>query len=154
MSAPNPVPPQNVVVNANAPTRQSDLALGLQSEHSNLNTLQNFLSTTLNHNGHYSVFDFSDPTKTIHVELKTRRVAHNTYPTAIVGANKVDWCDDPSKEYWFAFCYTDGIYAIKYQKALFDSFQRSQFSRGARPDANDNESTVVLIPHQNLHRVQ
>ena len=135
------------------PSRRDDLEFGFRSELDNLNKLQMFLGSTLERNGAYSVFDYSNPGKTIHVELKTRRINHDQYPTALIGANKVDWCTDPEKEYWFAYCYKDGIYVLQYNKTLFDSFERSQYLRGGRSDTNEQESEVVFIPHEHLRRV-
>ena len=135
------------------PSRANDLTFGLNSEHTNLGTLQTFLNTTLNRNADWSVFDFSNTANTIHVELKTRRIRHDQYPTAIIGANKVDWCTDPTKDYYFAYCYSDGIFVIKYDRTLFNTFRRQHYLRGERIDTSNNESEVVFIPHEHLRRV-
>jgi hypothetical protein len=135
------------------PTRRGDLEFGIQSENTNVTKLQTFLGTTLIQNGGYSVFDFSNANKTIHMELKSRRIRHDQYPTAIIGANKVDWCSDPNAEYWFAYCYTDGIFVIQYNKELFASFARSNYSRGVRGDTDITDSEVVFIPHEHLRRI-
>jgi hypothetical protein len=88
------------------------------------------------------------------VELKTRRIRHNEYPTALIGKNKIDFCSDPTKSYYFVYSYKDGLFAIKYNKDLFDTFETSAYKRGDRDDAPAIENVVVYIPHQHLHRIE
>lgn len=128
-------------------TQVADLAFGGISEARNMGLLERHLSVPLTRQGHWDVFDYANEGKTVYVELKTRRIAHDRYPTAIIGRNKVDWCVDPTKQYWFAYCYTDGIYVIKYNKELFDTFQRDDnYTRGERADCPNNAQRVVYIP--------
>ena len=127
--------------------RAADLYFGRGSEVTSRGRLEVYLNTHLRHQDAYSIFDFTDDTNTTYVELKSRRIRHDAYPTALVGTNKVDACDDPNKNYWFAYSYTDGLYIIKYEKTLFDSFERQDdFLRGARSDCVDNPKRVVKIP--------
>jgi hypothetical protein len=136
------------------PTQYDDLRFGTASEIANLDLLQTFLETTLERKGGYAIFDFENPTKTVFVELKSRRIAHDKYPTAIVGENKVKACDDEC-QYWFAFCYTDGVYVIKYNKELFDTFDRnSSYFRGERSDCYNREQSVVYIPVEHLEKLE
>ena len=134
------------------PTQAADLAFGTSNETNVLETLQTFFQQTLQRQGGYSVMDYTNPTRTLFVELKTRRIRHNQYPTAIIGRNKVQFCNDPNKEYYFVFCYTDGLYYIKYEKDLFDSFEVSDYTRGERTDCENRVQEVVYIPHEHLTR--
>jgi hypothetical protein len=135
-------------------TQRNDIQFGTASEIANLDLLQNFLETTLERKGGYAIFDYENPTKTVFVELKSRRIAHDKYPTAIIGANKVAACDDEC-QYWFAFCYTDGIYVIKYEKMLFDGFERNNsYLRGERSDCYNREQSVVYIPVEHLTKLE
>lgn len=140
---------------ASSPSRAADLEFGIKSELTNHEILEGFLNTTLNRKGGYSVFDFEDPTKTIFVELKTRRIRHDQYPTALVGMNKIQFCEyERDVQYWFVFCYTDGIYAIKYDRDLWSSFEISHsFVRGARTDCEQREQSVVFIPVEHLTKI-
>lgn len=125
----------------------ADLYFGRGNEITTRGKLEVYLNTHLRHQGAYDIFDFADDTNTTYVELKSRRIRHDAYPTALVGTNKVDACSDPNKDYWFAYCYTDGVYIIKYEKTLFDSFERQDdFLRGARSDCSNNPKRVVKIP--------
>jgi hypothetical protein len=135
-------------------TLRGDVAFGTTSELNNLETLQNFFQTTLERRGGYSVFDYANPGRTIEVELKTRRINHDTYDSAIIGQNKINYCNNPDVEYWFAYCYMDGVYAIKYDAELFATFERNDsYRRGERADARNNADSIVYIPTNLLRRV-
>ena len=95
--------------------------------------------------------DYTNETNTTYVELKTRRIRHDAYHTALIGANKIAFCSDPLKTYFFVFCYLDGIYYIKYDAAVFATFERSDnYYRGARPDCSNSVQSVVYIPINRL----
>jgi len=132
-------------------TQASDLQFGRSSEWKNKSTLEKHFGTALRPMGYYDTFDYTNDNNTIYVELKTRRIASTAYPTSIIGENKVDACIAQDTEYWFAYCYTDGVYVIKYEKELFDTFQRiNEYKRGERPDCSNNPKRVVLIPNNLL----
>ena len=142
-------------MSGNRPTQKNDIAFGEASEMSNLDILQSYLDTTLERKGGYAVFDFENPTKTVFVELKTRRIRHDTYDTAIIGLNKIAFCDQiEGVQYWIAFCYTDGVYVIKYDKEIFDKFEvRHDYLRGARDDVYNRPQSVVFIPTDLLTKI-
>lgn len=131
-----------------APTQKNDIAFGEASEMTTHEILEAYLDTTLERKGGFAVFDFENPTKTIFVELKSRRIKHDTYDTAIIGLNKIAFCNQiPDVDYWIAFCYTDGIYVIQYEKELFDGFEvRHNYQRGSRSDATNRPQSIVMIP--------
>lgn len=136
-----------------APTQKNDIAFGTKSEEANLDILQTFLDTQLERKGGYAVFDFENPTKTIFVELKSRRIGSRTYDTALIGFNKVAFANhfDDGTQFWFAFCYTDGVFVIKYNKKQFDEYEvRNEYVRGARNDTTNKPQKVVLIPITDL----
>lgn len=136
-----------------APTQKNDIAFGTKSEENNLDILQTFLDTQLERKGGYAVFDFENPTKTIFVELKSRRIKHDTYDTAIIGFNKVAFANhfDDGTQFWFAFCYTDGVFVIKYSREQFDAYEvRDDYVRGARNDTTNKPQKIVMIPIADL----
>lgn len=137
------------------PLRRDDLTFGFASEETNLNTLQTFFGTPLKRQGGYSTMDYTNEGNTVYVELKTRRVPSSKYPTAIVGCNKVDYCKDANKTYYFVFCYEDGLHYIKYEKELFDTFERdNNYFRGARADCYNPRQSIIHIPISKLSKVQ
>jgi len=130
-----------------APTLRNDLTFGLASETQNIRWIQNFLGTTLEKTSTYSVMDWTSTDNTIYVELKTRRIKHDAYPTAIIGQNKVAFCSDPNKKYYFCYSYLDGLYYIKYDADVFANFERNNdYHRSYRPDTSNNASGVIFIP--------
>lgn len=134
-------------------TQRNDLVFGYASEAVNRAIIEQFLDTMLEKTEDYSVMDWADKSKTVYVELKTRRIKHDAYPTALIGANKVAFCSDPNKEYYFCYSYLDGLYYIKYNAALFAAFERDDnYQRSYRPDASNNASKVVFIPVNLLTR--
>ena len=134
-----------------APTQQADLSFGLGSEDTNRFRIERFLDTTLEKTEEYAVMDWANNAKTVYVELKSRRINHNRYPTAIIGANKIAFCNDPTKEYYFCFSYLDGLYYIKYDAELFANFHRNDsYMRSDRPDCANNEQRIVYIPSELL----
>lgn len=136
-------------------SQKNDIAFGTASEITNHDLLQLYLDTKLERKGGYAVFDFESPNKTIFVELKSRRIKHDTYTTAIIGLNKVAFSDHISDaEFWFAFCYSDGLFVIKYDKAVFDTLEVCHdYIRGPRNDAHNKPQSVVFIPVELLTKV-
>ena len=101
------------------------------------------------------MFDYDNleeaSTQTMFIELKSRRIPHNLYPTTIIGANKVATAEaNPDRSYWFCYKYIDGIWGIKYDKALFATFERSDFSRGERSDYHNIPQECYFIPREHL----
>ena len=135
-------------------TQAEDRVFGRGSEWNNKGVIEKHLSTNLTPLGYYDTFDFTNTNNTVYVELKSRRVASTLFPTSIIGENKVNACNDPSKTYWFCFAYTDGMFIIKYHKDLFDTFPRvNEFQRSSRTDANNAPQKVILIPNTHLERI-
>jgi hypothetical protein len=138
------------------PSQKNDIAFGEASERENLDILQQFLDTTLERKGGYAVFDFENPNKTVFVELKSRRIKHDAYDTAIIGLNKIAFCETvEGVQYWMAFCYLDGIYVIQYDSDEFADFEvRHNYMRGARNDVRNKPQSVVMIPISKLTKLE
>jgi len=135
-------------------TRAEDMEFGRKNEESTVGILTNIFGEEMSFNGRWDVLDWSNKTKTIWAELKSRRISVSDYETGIVGLNKVQSCTDPNLKYYFFFKYTDGLYYIKYKKALFDTFDTNMnYKRGERPDCSNNPSAVVYVPIRLLKRV-
>ncbi len=141
---------------AAAPSYAADRALGTASEENHLTTLMSFLGTTLNRTGRFCAFDYEDEGKTVMVELKTRRIRHDAYPTAIINRSKVEFARArPNCRFWFVFCYSDGLFAIQYDQEVFAGlYCDNGFVRGHREGIEDNATAVIHIPHGLLRRVE
>jgi hypothetical protein len=132
------------------PSKTADLTLGLNSEQKNKATLERFFGCNLHKTGTYDPMDFTDEAQTIYLEMKTRRVNHNQYPTALIGKNKVDFCEKSNATCYFVYVYLDGLFYIKYDKALFDTFLCEMYVRGQREGGVQPEQLFVFIPHEHL----
>jgi hypothetical protein len=123
-----------------------DLSFGMNNQKDIINELDLFFDTSFTEQSRFSLFDFIDKNNTIYVELKTRRITRNQYPTTLMGKNKIEFCNDPSKKYYFVFSYIDGMYYIEYDKKVFDKFECSKYKRSERTGIYDGEKETVFIP--------
>lgn len=132
----------------------ADRIFGANGEQNVTQILNQQFNATLERRGGFHTFDFFGPNntgRTIELELKTRRNRHDQYPTTMVGWNKIAYCSSPNIDYYFVFQFSDGIYYIKYEKALFDSFEiRNDFIRSDRTDCPNPVQSVVYIPNNLL----
>ena len=129
---------------------ERDLKFGSEQETIVLPILQNFFNDTLLQKcqDKYSTIDFHSPTHLI--ELKSRNNTLLKYPTTLLPFNKVVLTD---KQLIFAFKFTDCITFIRYDKELFDSFEKKPFRR-YRPGVYDKKVDYVYIPIENLTVIQ
>jgi hypothetical protein len=131
-------------------TFASDYSFGTANEDVVRGRLEKALGTNLTKRGGFASFDY-DNGSTVFAELKSRRISHTTYPTTLIGANKVDVAAaNPSRQYWFCFSYSDGLYGIRYDKEKFAGYERRLYTRGERPDARNGPQDVVFIPTEDL----
>jgi len=125
----------------------SDLTFGLKSEMECF-PLFKTIDADLQKLDKYNKFDFGSAITAI--ELKTRRFHKSKYPTTIVGADKIDYIkSNPHKTYYFAFCFTDGLFVIEYETELFATFKRSSCYRADRGSSME----VVEIPINILRKI-
>jgi hypothetical protein len=86
---------------------QSDLEFGLNAEIILKNTLENEFGL-LNQLDKYNPFDYENDDYLI--ELKSRRINHNKYPTAMVNLSKILKTNNSNKNRVIVFNYLDGLY--------------------------------------------
>lgn len=137
-------------------TFATDYALGTANEVPVMKRIEKFLGEPLVRRGGMALFDYdnNNDTKMIFSEVKTRRIRHDAYPTAIIGANKVDEAQrNPNNTYWFFFDYLDGLYGIKYDEEQFSHYMRCDYSRGDRTDFHNRPQECFFIPSGDLTRV-
>ena len=137
-------------------SQEEDIAYGKKSEMNLHKTIESLVGDTVEWKGGFEIFDYSNKGRTIWVELKTRRIKHDDYPTAIIGSNKLELCKKTEGvEYYFVYNYLDGIYYIKYDKAVFDTFEvNPEYRRGERFGCTNSPSSVVFIPTGLLKRYE
>ena len=93
--------------------------------------------------GFYHRMDFHEPNGDLYIEFKGRTNAREKYATTMVGATKVRWLQDYQKGL-FVFGFTDGFFSIRYDEALFKTFE---VRKGGRCDRGIPElSQYYYIP--------
>ena len=121
---------------------QNDLNFGYACEKSLLKNIKDRFGCDIRKiEENYSLFDYTND-KNIFIELKSRRVSKNQYPTTMVGYNKIKMCEkNPTNTYFFVFNFTDGAYFWEYKPdiALID--------KGGRCDRGRSEiKNYAFIP--------
>lgn len=136
-------------------SQAADIAYGTSRE-TNLHTqIEELVGDKVEWRGGMEVFDYRNRAKTIYAELKSRRIKHDEFSTALIGLNKVEFCTNPNVDYYFAYSYLDGIYYIKYDKDLFSTFEvNTSYKRGERSDCINRPSAIVYVPVKHLKKFE
>lgn len=70
--------------------------------------------------GRFAPFDYESPS--LKIELKSRDLKYNKYPTTMIGFNKVELAKaDHTKKAVFLFAFLDGLYEWIYTDANFEA---------------------------------
>jgi len=93
----------------------------------------------------YSNYDFYD--SKYKYELKSRRCAHDKYPTTIIPEMKCH------KRTYLLFLFTDGLYYIRYRKDKFDKYNKKMFVKN-RDDKQDVCKYYYYIPIEDLKKIE
>jgi len=135
---------------------KSDYAFGKIKEEENKEKLEKQFGVKLTTpEDKFSLFDFISEDGKVYVELKSRKFKHDEYSTALVGANKVDFIEDKEGvEAYFCFCYTDGLYYVKYDKKEFDKLNVRDFVRRDRSDYDDMPKPHYFIWNTMLKKIE
>ena len=111
----------------------NDYNVGLQYEVQILPFLQVYFNDkTIVQLDRFNVFDFKGENK--YLELKTRKCSVKTYPTTMIGVNKVERAKSLNENVYFIFQFTDGVYCWKYDKNI-----QLTKREGGRTDRGYNE---------------
>jgi len=102
----------------------NDIKFGTQYEIPIIEQMEKYFNEVIHKTAErYSPYDaYSENTK---YEIKSRRNKYRTYPTTIVAMDKVSRVEG---KLIFIFHFTDGLYYIKYDKDLFDTFETKYVS--------------------------
>ena len=126
----------------------TDYKFGIAQENYLLPILKEKFGETLSKTENkYCSFDFEN--NSCLIELKSRRCKSDTYPTTMIGANKLNKAKETTKDVYFCFNYTDGLYFHKYDETINYKIKRGgRFDRG-RPEVNN----YAYIPISQLTKV-
>lgn len=110
------------------PSLQKDIAFGLSSEAQIILKLREFFKEDIiKSTSDFCIYDAKCKDTNTFYEIKTRRCKLNEYKTTIIPITKIDIYDGKNTLY-FVFSFTDGIFYIKYEKMLFETFERDFFT--------------------------
>jgi hypothetical protein len=85
------------------------------------------------------------------VEVKSRRINHNQYATALLGFNKIEKAKGyKDKEIWFFWNYNDRLTSLKFNEPLFDTYLVDLYKRGFRVGGNDTEKPTIFVPLKDM----
>jgi hypothetical protein len=128
------------------PFYPKDYDFGIQQEIKILPILQEkFGENLMPKETRYSRYDYF--TENALFELKSRTNTKEKYPTTLLTCNKVL----EGKEQYFLFNFIDQLCYIKYEKELFDTFEKKLFSRNFK---KEDEKDYFYIPIQYLETIK
>ena len=135
-----------------------DKIYGLNNEEKYLESLSKYFNTTFKkYDNNYSLLDFYSDDKKF-IEMKSRRINHNQYPTAIFNAHKIDEFNriniNNDSKFYIVFVYLDGIYYIEYNKEIFTKFEMKKFKRFEREGKIDYLNFCYFIPTNLLKEIK
>jgi len=134
----------------NKSIQNEDIRFGLTSQYSTMGHIEKYLSIKLKEDKNkYAIFDYYNDNT--YIELKTRRINHNTYKSLMFGYNKyikgLEYIKEGKQVYFFFKC-LDGLY---YWKLTEDTKDLVFFGNGGRLDRGINEiKKIVYIPTKML----
>ena len=125
-----------------------DIIYGEENELTILDILKNKIPD-VKRTKKFDEFDYETPS--LKIELKSRRCNHNTYPTTMIGLNKVKKCEDPNLRYLFIFKFEDKTLWCEYNEDVFKNFE---IKAGGRCDRGRVEKTdYCYIPISYLNEL-
>jgi hypothetical protein len=124
-----------------------DQSMGKKNENTVYNLISKYWTDRqiAKSNDMYSNYDFYDCK--YKYELKSRRCAHDTYPTTMIPEMKCH------KRTYLLFLYTDGLYYIRYRKDKFNKYEKKMFVKN-RYDKQDIIKYYYYIPIEDLKKIE
>ena len=127
--------------------RRRDVEFGTRSELELFDSIkQKFNDITITKLTRFDPFDFIGDNKLI--EVKTRKNRSDTYPTTMIGMNKIEYCKNSERDIYFIFKFTDKIIYCRYNEVDFNNFEIKEMGRSDR--GIKESSLYCLIPIEYL----
>jgi len=130
---------------------QNDYAFGLRNEERVMPVLERTFNETFEKTPKYHPLDFKG--RGSWVEVKTRTFEVGRYPTTLLPYSKIEYAQKCENSVYFVFVFTDGIYYIQYDPAVFPTFETNVFKRTARADHSDSAQLYIYIPTRLLTKI-
>lgn len=132
--------------------KQQDLFFGLNKEIELLNTIRRvpFCEAVEKTPSEFDEVDFESDVAFL--ELKSRRIPHNKYGTALIGCNKIYKMKTNGKpNNYIVWNYLDGVFYMRYEPDKFP--YKPELQRVPR-DGKWEESMVYKIPYTVLTKLE
>lgn len=133
--------------------KQADLKFGFANEEAMLHSLRKIpnCNDIVKTSDIYDAIDFES--SNTFLELKSRRINHNQYPTALIGCNKIKKIQNNGKTYnYLCWYYLDGLFYMEYDEEQFNKLKPEE-QRVFR-DGKWESSLVYKVPYQWLTLAQ
>lgn len=129
--------------------KEIDLEFGFNNEKIVKPMIEKCLGCKLKKTKSFFVCDFQNDE--IDVELKSRRINHDKFSDIKLGYNKIKYFEKSNKNCYVFYYFLDGLYYIKYNKTLFDTFivKNEEFTR----DNITTKTQLIYIPTHLLKKV-
>lgn len=120
--------------------RNADLNFGFKNEADFLPIMREVIDPLLARTTTkiYYPFDYMSPNT--YVELKSRKMARNVYPTFMIGENKIRHSIKTDKEVFFVWNFYDEYYVYKFNKDDIDNGGITFDDNGGRRDRGVDET--------------
>ena len=107
----------------------TDLSFGCEKEENIINLLREYFHSNNieKMKDKYCIYDAEDISTSTRYEIKARRHKFATYPSTIISYKKRNGATKGTK-LLFVFGFTDGLYYIKYDEELFNTFETKNIS--------------------------
>lgn len=125
---------------------------GIKSENDNIKLISSFFNQEFKKTSLYHPIDFISDTH--YLEIKSRTVEYNKYPTTLLPLSKINYIKRYPKPAIFVFIFTDNIYYINYDEELFKSFETKEYVRAPRTGIKDKPTQYIYIPINKLSLIK
>lgn len=131
------------------PINQDEIISIMEEDRAKL-VLEDYFNTRLIKTDKFHPMDFIDE-QSNYYEIKSRRNKYNKYNTTMITKNKIKFCkNNPAKNYYFVFCFSDGDYIYQYNPKDY-----LQFGLGGRTDRGIDEiKQYCYIPIELLKKIE
>tara|TARA_R110002072_G_scaffold192291_1_gene349302 strand:+ start:1315 stop:1719 length:405 start_codon:yes stop_codon:yes gene_type:complete len=131
---------------------KKDYKFGSDNETKILEEINKYFDTTLIQTSKWCSWDYEN--KDYLMELKTRRCNHNSYPTTMIGMNKIDKLLKREEKKVLLFNFKDGLYFFTLDDDTIKECEINQ--NGGRSDRGTNEyknNGYCYIPFRLLTKI-
>jgi hypothetical protein len=125
-------------------TFKEDYKNGTDSENIVKPILEKFFDENYEKTSRFHLLDFQG--KGSWIEIKTRTFNKDKFETTLIPQKKIEYAEKCINPVYFVFVFTDGIYYIRYDKSVFDTFSVNTFCRAERSDKRDVAQEYCFIP--------